>query len=156
MTLLYSVLASLSSICRSTVSFWSLSRCIILSYARIQCVSFIEFKGIASIRFALQWYVIMMYWFPLQVWIGKRPVLSVYNLLMGVTWRNIPFERIWGIWSTGVLVGWGLGLVDLKPWHFCTRCPMMVASADGQYLVALASVSPGQDEYFPAPIDLTM
>ena len=29
---------------------------------------------------------------------------------------------------------------------------MMVASADGQYLVALASVSPGHDDYFPEPI----
>ena len=29
---------------------------------------------------------------------------------------------------------------------------MMVASADGQYLVALESVIPGHDDEFPAPI----
>ena len=36
--------------------------------------------------------------------------------------------------------------------EFWTECSMMVASADGKYLVALASVNPGHDEYFPAPI----
>ena len=48
--------------------------------------------------------------------------------------------------SSGELVDGGLGLVDLTHWRFWTRCPMMVASADGQYLVTLASVSPGHDE----------
>ena len=32
---------------------------------------------------------------------------------------------------------------------------MMVASAKGQYLVALARVSPGHKEYFPAPMTLS-
>ena len=71
---------------------------------------------------------------------------SVYNLLMGVTCRNSSFERIRGIGSSGELVVEGLGLVDLTPWRFWTRCPMVVASAYGQYLVALASVIPGHDE----------
>ena len=71
---------------------------------------------------------------------------SVYNLLMGVTWRKSPLDWTWGIGSSGELGGWGLGLVDLTPWSFWTRCTMMVASTDGQYLVALARVSPGHDE----------
>ena len=29
-------------------------------------------------------------------------------------------------------------------------CPMIVAVAEGKYFVALASVSPGQEEYLPA------
>ena len=45
-----------------------------------------------------------------------------------------------------------LGLVDLNPWRFWTRFSMIVASVDGQYLVALASVIPVHDEYSPAPI----
>ena len=77
---------------------------------------------------------------------GKRPVSSVYNLLIGVTWINISLDRTWGIESSGELGGWGLGLVDLTPWRFWTRCPMIVASAEGQYLVALARVIPGHDE----------
>ena len=32
---------------------------------------------------------------------------------------------------------------------------MVVALAEGQYLVALARVSPGHDEHFPAPMDLS-
>ena len=55
----------------------------------------------------------MMYWFPLQAWIGKKPVPSVYNLLMGVTCINSSLERIWGIGSSGELVFGVLGLVDL-------------------------------------------
>ena len=39
-----------------------------------------------------------------------------------------------------------LGLVDLNPCLFLTRYPMIVAVARGQYLVALVSVSPGQEE----------
>ena len=71
---------------------------------------------------------------------------SVYNLLMGVTCRNSSFERIRGIGSSGELVVGGLDLVDMTPGRFWTRCPMIVASADGQYLEALASISPGHDE----------
>ena len=77
---------------------------------------------------------------------GKRPVSSVYNLLISVTWRNSSFDRTWGIGSSDEIVGWGLGLFELTSWSFGTRCRMMVALADGQYLVALASVSPGPDE----------
>ena len=109
-------------------------------------MSFPELKGTASIRLASQWYAIMMYWFPLQAWIGKRPVSSVYNLLMGVTCINSSLERIQGIGSSGKLVVGGLGLVDLTPWRFWTRCSIIVASTDRQYLVAMASVSPGHDE----------
>ena len=80
---------------------------------------------------------------------------SIYNLLMGVTWRKIFFDRTWGIGSSGELGGWGFGFVDLTPWRFCTRCPMMVVSAEGQYLVALERVSSDHDEYFPAPMALS-
>ena len=76
----------------------------------------------------------------------------VYNLLMGVTWRDSLLDRNWGIGSSGELGGWGLGLFDLTSWLFWTRCPMMVASAEGQYLVALARVRPGHNDYFPAPM----
>ena len=145
MTLLYYVLASLLSIFRSIVSSWSHSLCISLSYAKRRCVYFIDLKGTASIRLASQWYEIMMYWFTLRVWIGKRPMSSVYNLMMGVTFRNSSFERTRGIGSSVELVVGGLGLVDLTPWIFWTRCPMMVESAYGQYLVALASVRPGHN-----------
>ena len=55
--------------------------------------------------------------------------------------------------SSGELVDGGLGLVDLTPWRFWTRCPMMVASAYGQYLVAFASISPCHNDKLPAPID---
>ena len=77
---------------------------------------------------------------------GKLPVSSVYNLLIGMTWINSSFGRTWVIFSSGELVGWVLGLVDLTPWCFWTRFPMMVSSEDGKYLVALASVSPGHNE----------
>ena len=93
-----------------------------------------------------QWYAIMMYLFSLRVWIVKQPVSSVYNLLMGVTCINSSFKRIRGIGSSGELIVGGLGLVDMTPWIFWTRCPMIVASAYGQYLVALESVSPFHDE----------
>ena len=146
MTLLYYELASWSIIFRSTVNLWSLSRCIILFYALRHCVSFLVLNGTASIRFASQWYTIMAYWFTLQAWTGKRPVSSVYNLLMVVTWRNSSLDRTWGIGSSGELGGWVLGLVDLNHWHFGTRCLMMLALAEGQYLVTLARVSPGHDE----------
>ena len=68
---------------------------------------------------------------------------SVYNLLMGVTCINSSFERIRGICSTGELVVGGLGIVDLTPCCFWTRCPIIVAVAEGQYLVSLESVIPG-------------
>ena len=71
---------------------------------------------------------------------------SVYNLLMGVTWRKSSLDRSLGIGSSGEIGGGGFGLVDLMPWRFWTRCPMMVASAEGKYLVALARVSPGRNE----------
>ena len=109
-------------------------------------MSFLDVKGSASIILASQWYTIMMYWFPMRAWMGKRPALSVYNLLMGVTYINSSFERIRGIGSSGELFVGGLGLVDMNPCRFWTRCPMIVAAADGQYLVALASVSPGHEE----------
>ena len=99
----------LLSICSSDFSLWLCSLCIGLSYAKIRCVSFLVLKGAASIRLALQWYMIMMYWFPMQAWIGKRPVSSVYNLLMGVTCRNSSFEQIRGIGASGELVVGGLG-----------------------------------------------
>ena len=65
---------------------------------------------------------------------------------MGVTCMNSLFERIRGIGSSGELVVGGLGLVDLTPWIFWTKCPMIVAAADGKYLVALAGVSPGHGD----------
>ena len=71
---------------------------------------------------------------------------SVYNLLMGVTCMNISFERIWGIGLSGELIVGGLGLVDLTPCRFWKICPMIVEVAEGQYLVALASVSLGHEE----------
>ena len=77
---------------------------------------------------------------------GKRPVSSVYNLLIGVAWIKISFDRAWYIGSSVELFGWGLGLVDLTPWRFWKRCPMMVALEDGQHLVALATISPGHDD----------
>ena len=146
MTLLYYALASLLSICGSTVSSWLRSLCISLLYAKRRCVYFIDLKGTASIRLASQWYVIMMYWFELRAWMGNLPVSSVYNLLMGVTCMNSSFERIQGIGLSGELVVGSLGLVDLTPWYFWTRCTMIVAAADGQYLVALVSVSPNHEE----------
>ena len=73
-------------------------------------------------------------------------MLSVYNLLIGVTWIKRFLDRTWVIGSSGEIVGWGLGLVDLMPWRFCTRCPMMVDLAEGKYLVALANTSLGHDE----------
>ena len=71
---------------------------------------------------------------------------SVYNLLMGVTCINSSLERIRGIGSSGELVVGGLGLVDLTTWRFWTRFTMIVASVDGQYLVALESISLGHNE----------
>ena len=46
----------------------------------------------------------------------------------------------------GELVAGSLGLVDRTPCLFLTRCPMKVDVAMGQYLVALASVSPFQED----------
>ena len=66
--------------------------------------------------------------------------------MMGVTCINSSFERIWGICSSGELVVGGLGLVDLTPCRFWTRFTMIVVVAEGQYLVALAGVSPGHEE----------
>ena len=109
-------------------------------------MSFLDLKVTASIRLASLWKAIMMYWFPLRAWIGKRPVSSVYNLLIGVTCINSSLERIQGIGSSGELVVGGLGLVDMTPWRFWMRCHMVVASSYGKYLVALASVNPGHNE----------
>ena len=50
----------------------------------------------------------------------------------------------------GELVAGSLGLVDLTPCLFWTRCPMIVDVDEGQYLVALASASPSQEEKLPA------
>ena len=44
-------------------------------------------------------------------------------------------------------------LVDLTLCLFWTRFPMMMAVEDGQYLVALAIVRPGQEEELPALMD---
>ena len=77
---------------------------------------------------------------------GKRHVLSVYNLLMGVTWIKIYLDQNWVIGSSGELGIGVFGLVDLTPWRFLTRCPIMVALAEGQYLVALSRVIPGHNE----------
>ena len=71
---------------------------------------------------------------------------SVYNLLMGVTWMCSSFERTLLIFGSSEVFAGSLGLVDLNPCLFCTRYPMIVAVAEGKYLVALASVSPVQDE----------
>ena len=38
-----------------------------------------------------------------------------------------------------------LGPVDLTPFIFWARCPMIVAVAEGHYLVALASAIPGHN-----------
>ena len=51
----------------------------------------------------------------------KRPVSSVYNLMMGVTFKNSSFERIQGIGSSGEIVVGGLGLVDLTPCRFLEK-----------------------------------
>ena len=65
---------------------------------------------------------------------------------MGVTWRNSLFERIQGIGYSGELVVGGLGLLDPTPLSFWTSCPIMVASVDEKYLVALVSVNPGHND----------
>ena len=65
----------------------------------------------------------MMYWFPLRELIVKRPVSSVYNLLIGVTCINSSLERILGIGSSGELVAGGLGLLDLTPGVFGRDVP---------------------------------
>ena len=145
MTLLYSMLDSLSIIWNSTVSLWPLSICIILLYSIRRCITLLVLKGTASIRLASQWYTIIMYCFTLWSCMGKQPVSSVYNLLIGVTWINSLFNRTWVIGSSVALGGGVLGLVDLTPWSFGTRCTILVASADEKYLVALASVSLGYD-----------
>ena len=71
---------------------------------------------------------------------------SVYNLLMGVTWMYNSFERTRGSCWSDELVAGSLGLVGLTPCLFWTRCPMIVAVAEGQYLVTLASVSSIHEE----------
>ena len=65
---------------------------------------------------------------------------------MVVTWRKSFLDETWGIGSSGELGGWGLGLVEITHWRFGARCSMMVALAEGQYLVALARFIPGHDE----------
>ena len=65
---------------------------------------------------------------------------------MGVTFINSSFDRIQGICSSGELVVGGLGLVDMTPFRFWGKCPMIVAVVEVQYLVALANVSPSHEE----------
>ncbi len=65
---------------------------------------------------------------------GKRPVSSVYSLLIGYVFtKRIGFSP-WGI--EGVAMGGsaagGFGLVDLTFWRCCARCPLMVLLASGQ------------------------
>ena len=151
---LYSALSLLSSICRSPRSWWSRRRCIILLLAWRPWLSFLVLNLTPSIILASQWYAIMNYWCPLWAQTGERPVLSVYNLLMGATWRKSSLDLTWGSSSSGEIswggsgeLGWGgLGLVDLTPWRFWTRCPMMVALVEGQYLVVLVRVRPGHND----------
>jgi hypothetical protein len=38
----------------------------------------------------------------------------------------------------------GLGLVERRPWCVCLRCPLMVASEEGQCFIALQRVRPGK------------
>ena len=102
-----------------------------LLHAIIRCVSFLVLKGTASIRLTSQWYVIIMYRFPLQERMGKRPVSSLYNLLIGLTWRKSSFDCKWGIGSSVALGCGGLGLVDFATRCFWTRCTILVASEDG-------------------------
>ena len=130
---LYSALASFSSICRSTVSLLLSSLHMVLSYAKRRCLSFLGAKGLASISLASQWYVIIIYWFPLRVWTGKRPVSSLYNLLMVVTFMYNLFERNRGSCWSGELVVGVLGLVDMTPCLFWTRFHMIVAVDKGSY-----------------------
>ena len=152
MARLYSGLASLSIIFRSTVYLFSRSLCMSLSYAKRRCLSFLDMKGYTSIRLASQWYAIMMCWFTLRAWMGKHHVSSVYNLLMGVTCMKSSFEWIRGIGLLGELVVGGLGLVGLNPCRFWTRYPMIVAVAEEKYLIALSSVSPGHNYQLPVLI----
>ena len=73
---------------------------------------------------------------------------------MGVTLIKSLLDQTWGMGSSGEMAWRGsgelgggyLGLVNLTPRSFWTRCPMMVALAEGKYLVALARVGPGHDE----------
>ena len=71
---------------------------------------------------------------------------SVYILLVGVTWKKSSLDQNWGIGSSSKLGGGGFGLVDLTPWCCWTRYPVIVAWAEGKYLVALVRVSPGHNE----------
>ena len=83
-----------------------------LLHAIIRCVSFLVLKGTAIIRLTSQWYVIIMYRFPLQERMGKRPVSSVYNLLIGLTWRRVRLIGTGALAPPLHLVVGGLGLVD--------------------------------------------
>ncbi len=38
----------------------------------------------------------------------------------------------------------GLGLVERRPWRVCLWWPLMVASEEGQYFIALQRVRPGK------------
>ena len=84
----------------------------------------------------------------------EATVSSVYNLLMGATWRKSLLDQTWGMGSSGEMAwrgsgelgGGGLGLVDLMNLRFWTIWPLMVDLAEGQYLVALVRVRHGHDE----------
>ncbi len=65
---------------------------------------------------------------------GKRPVSSVYSLLIGyVLTKRRGFSPGGMIgFSLGGLAAGGFGLVDRMFWRCCARCPLMVSSASGQ------------------------
>ncbi len=53
---------------------------------------------------------------------------------------TIPLESV----AKELEDGGGLGLVEHRPWFFYLRCPLTVASEEGQCFIALQRVRPGK------------
>ena len=80
MVALYSLMHSLSSICKSTSNVLSFSSCIMMLYTACQCLYYHDDNVSTKITFE-EWYTTMMYWLPLLPLVGNWPVSSVQILL---------------------------------------------------------------------------
>ena len=77
---------------------------------------------------------------------GEETCVISIQFTDGRDLEKYVLDRTWGIGSSSELGGCSLGLVDFTPWIFWLRFPIMLASVEGKYLVALEIVSPGHDE----------
>ena len=118
--------------------------------AGMRCLLLQERKEAWRMVLKLRWYAIMMYCFPLQDLMGKRPQSLDYKFLMdlSMTWSSYVGVPSLMVMLSSVLYSRGMcglrdrglggfGLVDRMPCWLCIMWPLMVSADSGKYLDAL-------------------